>query len=636
MERLIKRVRRNKVTLFIGSGFSIKAGAPSVTDLITKLIDDGGLIYDKDAKHLHLKDVASDFVECEGRHELMRCLIKHFSFTPTDTSDHQLLASIPHFKTIFTTNYDSLIENAYPKGQCVVITSSQACSNSDCASVNVYKLHGDLTTLSNTDSIIITNEDYEDYFHKESLKTLWEDLKYAFRHTYVVFMGYSLADDNIMQIIKEVRSELMGNIKGMYLISPYINDARKQELKSNHIDFVQATGEQFLTRLKKSIDDTIVKDFRESRLDDNRLFYEYLQGKGLNPCVQFGEEFNRIDRISGYKGTEVHPELNLRITGEVANAISRRLFNASQNIPGTRFCLPAYEIDASSLIKGELRYNGVLFGSKADWKKFFVMPSHQLFEWTIKVPSADFIEKTNVCVYRHGEDSVAFKFDIKIGEINIILRFENNKPVGAINIETKLYKTYKSSSEALHWVDVPIALIRGELVNFQLFGIEEAANDSHPLKEFIRAKLYYQTIKRLELENNVTFSEYTNYSENGLMCALILRSYFCKQGIGYPLIKTFKCELEASQTNIDVQELVKQGKPNVIAVSYVDFKGVLNGFEFKIPYVNICLQHCIVTDYHLIEGNRYSIAMIDNAEENLIYGSDISVNQNGNIIHIQG
>ena len=110
MERLIKRVRRNKVTLFIGSGFSIKAGAPSVTDLITKLIDDGGLIYDKDAKHLHLKDVASDFVECEGRHELMRCLIKHFSFTPTDTSDHQLLASIPHFKTIFTTNYDSLIE----------------------------------------------------------------------------------------------------------------------------------------------------------------------------------------------------------------------------------------------------------------------------------------------------------------------------------------------------------------------------------------------------------------------------------------------------------------------------------------------------------------------------------------------
>ena len=81
-------------------------------------------------------------------------------------------------------------------------------------------------------------------------------------------------------------------------------------------------------------------------------------------------------------------------------------------------------------------------GARPTGKSFLLCHHISFFEWTIKVPSADFIEKTNVCVYRHGEDSVAFKFDIKIGEINIILRFENNKPVGAINIETKLYKTF--------------------------------------------------------------------------------------------------------------------------------------------------------------------------------------------------
>ena len=96
LERLIKRVRRNKVTLFIGSGFSIKAGAPSVTDLISKLIEDGDLIYDKEPWELQLRDVASDFVANEGRHELMKVLVKHFSFTPTDTSDQKLLVSIPH------------------------------------------------------------------------------------------------------------------------------------------------------------------------------------------------------------------------------------------------------------------------------------------------------------------------------------------------------------------------------------------------------------------------------------------------------------------------------------------------------------------------------------------------------------
>ncbi len=636
IERLIRRVRRNKVTLFIGSGFSIKAGAPSVSELISNLIEDGDLKYGVDPKELSLRDVASDFVEKEGRHELMRCLVKHFSFTPTDTSDHELLASIPHFKTIFTTNYDSLIEDAYPKGQCVVITSSQSCSNSDCAPVIVYKIHGDLTTLSNTDSIIITNEDYNDYFHKRELKALWEDLKYAFRHSYVVFIGYSLANDNILEIVKTVRSELSNNVKGMYLISPRINDARKQQLQSNEITYIELTGEQFLTKLKKSIDDTIVNDFKESRLEDNRVFYEYLQHKGLDPSIQFGDGTNIIDKISGYKDAVVSTKLNLKITAEAADAINQRIYNASQCIPGTKFILPAYQIDVSSLIEGELRYNGILFGSKSDWKNLLVMPPHQLLEWTIKIPSVGFMERTKVCVFHKETDSVVFKVDIKIGEISIFLRFENNQPIGKVNIETVFYDTYESSSEALHWIELPIALFNGEFVNFQLFGIEEESQDKHTLKEFTRAKLYYQTIKQLELENDVHFSEYNNYSKDGLMCALILKSYLNKHGIGYPLVKTFNCELETSPHNLGSQKLIKKGEPNVMAVSYVDFKGTLNGYEFKIPYVNICLQYCIVTDYHLIEGNRYALKMVDNAEENLIYGSDTPINQVGNVLHLQG
>lgn len=635
LERLLRRVRRNKTTLFIGSGFSIKAGAPSVSELISKLIVDGDLKYDAEPKDLSLRNVASDFVEKEGRHELMRRLVNHFSFTSTDTSDHELLASIPHFKTIFTTNYDSLIEDAYPNGQCAVITSSQACSNSDCAPVNIYKIHGDLTTLSNTDSIIITNDDYNNYFHKDNLKALWEDLKYAFRHSYVIFIGYSLADDNILDIVKTVRRESIGNVKDMYLISPHINDARKQQLSSNGITYIELTGEQFLSLVKKSIDDTIVNDFKESRLEDNRVFYEYLQRRGLNPSIKFGDATNIIEKITGYKGAPVNPKLNLKITSETADAINQSLFNASQCIPGTKFMLPAYQIDASSLIDGELRYNDILFGTKSDWKNLLVTPSHQLVEWTIKIPSTDFMEKSQVCVFPHGKDSIVFKVDIKIGEISILLRFENHQPVGKVNIETKFYDTYESSSEALRWIEIPIALFNGKLVDFQLFGIEEESQDKHTLKEFMRAKLYYQTIKQLELENNIHFSEYNNYSKEGLMCALILKSYLSKHKIGYPLVKTFNCELETSEENLEAQNLIKQGEPNVMAISYVDFKGNLNGFEFRIPYVNICLQHCIITDYHLIEGNKYALAMVDEAEENIIYGSDTPVNQVGNVLHLQ-
>lgn len=460
-------------------------------------------------------------------------------------------------------------------------------------------------------------------------------MKYAFRHSYIVFIGYSLADDNIFEIIRTVRNDLNGNVKGMYLISPYIHEARKQQLHSIGITYIELTGEQFLNKLKSSIDDTIVNDFKESRLEDNRVFYEYLHLKGLSPSIQFGEGTNIIDKITGYNGSSVNPKLNLKITLEAAEAINQRLYNASQCIPGTKFMLPAYQIDASSLVAGELRYNGILFANKSEWKNLLVMPTHQILEWTIKIPSIGFMERTKVCVFHHEKDSVVFKVDIKIGEISVLLRFENNVPSGKVDIETEFYDIYESSSEALHWIELPIALYNGVHVNFQFFGIEEESHDEHTLNEFKRAKLYYQTIKQLELENDVHFTEYNNYSKNGLMCALILKSYLNKHGIGYPLVKTFNCELETSPRNMEAQKLIKKSEPNVMAVSYVDFQGNLNGYEFKIPYVNICLQHCIVTDYHLIEGNRYALKMEDNAEENLIYGSDTPVNQVGNVLHLQ-
>ena len=367
-------------------------------------------------------------------------------------------------------------------------------------------------------------------------------------------------------------------------------------------------------------------------LETYRVFYEYLHLKGLNPSIQFGEGTNTIDKISGYKGAAVSPQLNIKITAEVADAINHRMYNASQCIPGTKFILPAYQIDASSLVAGELRYNGILFANKSEWKNLLVMPTHQILEWTIKIPSIGFMERTKVCVFHKEKNSVVFKFDVKIGEISVLLRFENNVPSGKVDIETEFYDIYESSSEAINWIEVPIALLNGSLVNFQLFGIEEESIDKHTLKEFKRAKLYYQTIRQLELENNIKFSEYNNYSKDGLMCALILKSYLSKRGIGYPLVKTFNCELETSENNLEAQKLIKQNRPNVMAVTYVDFKGNLNGYEFKIPYVNVCLQHCIVTDCHLIENNRYALAMVDKAEENLIYGSDTPIEQVGNVL----
>ena len=78
LERLIKYIRKEEVALFIGSGFSIKAGAPSVWDIINAILEEGGQSFkddltESDRKQLRL--VSEAFVnECDGRNDLMTLL----------------------------------------------------------------------------------------------------------------------------------------------------------------------------------------------------------------------------------------------------------------------------------------------------------------------------------------------------------------------------------------------------------------------------------------------------------------------------------------------------------------------------------------------------------------------------------
>ena len=118
LERLIKYIRKEDVALFIGSGFSFKAGAPHAYDIIEAILKEGGEEFASENKDKNLRDVSESFVDfCDGRNDLISLLGRLFSFEIKDTSDQELIRKIPHFKTIFTTNYDTLLENAYPQAE---------------------------------------------------------------------------------------------------------------------------------------------------------------------------------------------------------------------------------------------------------------------------------------------------------------------------------------------------------------------------------------------------------------------------------------------------------------------------------------------------------------------------------------
>ena len=118
-ERLIKLVRQTKVSLFIGAGFSIEANAPSVSKLKELVLAE--FENDKQRKEHEndsLAELTEFFVEeicSSSRNELITIMKKAFKFTPTCMDDHKMLAAIPHFNKIFTTNYDTLLEDSYPE-----------------------------------------------------------------------------------------------------------------------------------------------------------------------------------------------------------------------------------------------------------------------------------------------------------------------------------------------------------------------------------------------------------------------------------------------------------------------------------------------------------------------------------------
>ena len=103
-------VRKEKVSLFLGAGFSLKAGAPSCRDLINTIIN-GIPSEDRDEiDKTYLDKASQQFVDYYDREKLIHLIKPLFNFERKDLNDHIALSRIPHFKRIFTTNYDTLLE----------------------------------------------------------------------------------------------------------------------------------------------------------------------------------------------------------------------------------------------------------------------------------------------------------------------------------------------------------------------------------------------------------------------------------------------------------------------------------------------------------------------------------------------
>jgi hypothetical protein len=101
---------------------------------------------------------------------------------------------------VITTNWDTFFESLFPDFEVFVGQEQVLFSNSQ-GIAELYKIHGCVTEPN---SLILTTEDYEEFNQRNAY--LAAKLLTIFVEHPVIFLGYSLSDENIRSILRQIAS----------------------------------------------------------------------------------------------------------------------------------------------------------------------------------------------------------------------------------------------------------------------------------------------------------------------------------------------------------------------------------------------------------------------------------------------
>lgn len=297
------KVLNGEAALFVGAGASRSAGFVDWKTLLRAIAEELDLDVDKEHDLLALAQYHANSVG--GRGELNQQLIGAFARDATRTDVHEIMARLP-IDTVWTTNYDQLLERTYEAaGRCVEVKLSiqnlaQARRGRD---VTLYKMHGCVTQPHDA---VLTKQDYEVYDASRRLFT--DSLKGDFIEKTLLYVGFSFTDPNVERILAKVREQLGQNQRAHYWITrrpPQVcpmgersnaemeYDIRKAELQSADL---KRYGIQTVW-VKEYADIPPLLKALETFVTRGGVF---VAGAALDPAPLGSERLNELSRLLGH------------------------------------------------------------------------------------------------------------------------------------------------------------------------------------------------------------------------------------------------------------------------------------------------------------------------------------------------
>lgn len=227
LDKSLQYFSTGEVILFLGAGISKIAGCYDWDSIIKELLNDDCVPshinkneFMESDRHYNekIEFLSKKYIEAEKENKFKGILRKAITADP----ELFLKAYIPFIKSLklikpfpilVTTNIDSCLEdtrelNCYDQ----VYYDIKDFQTSNLRENSIFHIHG---YRDNFLEILFTKEKYRKFYGNENFRNF---LSYIFSNYCIIFMGYSLNDDELKDIIYDVRQET--NVIPNYILIP--------------------------------------------------------------------------------------------------------------------------------------------------------------------------------------------------------------------------------------------------------------------------------------------------------------------------------------------------------------------------------------------------------------------------------
>lgn len=201
----VRGIDPSRTVLLFGAGSSIPSGAPSVAQLQAHF----ERTFDVAAAGYSLAE-QTGIIEHRTKDRRRMIEVLQEKFKGVKPTGAILNLPLYNWKSIYTTNYDEIIEETYrrrSKKFKSYSTNFDFGLQEDPAAVELFKLHGTISkdvSFGDRSRIIITEADYD--AAEEFRDQLFDRLKADIGAAHLVIIGHSLADEDIRSIVNRALS----------------------------------------------------------------------------------------------------------------------------------------------------------------------------------------------------------------------------------------------------------------------------------------------------------------------------------------------------------------------------------------------------------------------------------------------